>query len=179
MLAALESWVSCARVDHWRKKMSPMTYFNGALIRKSRIGLAMLGMTALAALAPAAKGALVLTLTELAGPSAGATATVSDPTNTEVIYALPIGDFSTNIDVGFSNLNTGTSEATLQVHTLDITSNVAGPVVLQVQLMDNGFTFPGVSGSVLTLSSSLAATFEQSNAGDSVLFQSTAFDNTQ
>jgi MYXO-CTERM domain-containing protein len=167
--------------------MSQTKNLYGAVIRqasttahKCRFALPLLGIAALASLVPtSAKAALTLTLTELSGPDAGATATASDPTNTEVIYALPVGDFSTNIDVGFSNLNSGGAEATLQVHTLDITSNVSVPVVLQVSLTDNGFTFPGGSGSTLNLTSSVAATFVSSNNGDSVQFQSTAFDNTQ
>jgi hypothetical protein len=131
-----------------------------------------------------ANAALMLTLTELSGPNAGTTApltvTALPATPTQVIYASAFGDFSTNINVGFSNATLGGGEAELQVNVLDITSNtdVTG-AVLQVTLSDTGFTFPGVSGSTLSLTSAVAnSTFTKSTNGDAVTFQSTAFDSS-
>jgi hypothetical protein len=125
-----------------------------------------------------AKAALVLTLTELSGPHAGATYTQTDPTNTAVIDVTPFasGDFSTNIDIGSSDLNTGVTQASLQIQYLNITSNVAGPVSLEISLSDNGFTFPGVPGDLLTLGSSASATLTNSKTGDTLTFQSQAYD---
>jgi hypothetical protein len=175
--------------------MSQMTNMGGALIRrassmaiKSRFALPLLGMAALASLAPtSAKGVLTLTLTEIQAPAGdpnlNATATfTADPSNPDQVTDFaPFGDFGTNINIGFSNLTTGSTEAELQVHNLDIqtNSNVVGQVALSVKLSDGNFTFPGSSGSVLTLQSSLSALFDNSAPGDVALFQSTAFDNTQ
>jgi hypothetical protein len=135
-------------------------------------------------MAAPAKAALMLTLTELAGPNMGTTAPVTvsalPATPTQVIYSLPFGDFSTNINVGFSNATVGGTEAQLQVNVLDITSNtdVAG-AVLQVTLTDSGFNFPGTPGTTLSLTSAVnGSTFTKSTTGDTVTFQSTAFDSS-
>jgi len=159
-----------------------ITSLGRTLIRNSRFALPLFGVAAASLLAPtSAKATLILTLDEISGPNAGATASVSDPTNTSVIYDSSLGDFSADIDIGFSNESSpGTgAEATLQVHTLEVTSTISTPVVLQVLLTDDGFTFPGSSGDTLSLTSSLnAATFVGSSSTDMVQFQSTAFDPT-
>lgn len=125
-----------------------------------------------------ASAALVLTLDELSGPAAGAHASFTDSTNTQIIDTSAFGDFLTNIDIGLSNLNAGGSEAVLQIHELDIKSNVSQPVTLQITLSDNGFTFPGVSGDLLSLTSAVGSTFTNSGTGDTVTFKSTASDDT-
>jgi hypothetical protein len=162
-----------------------MTYSTNSTRRIKDLGrfaLPLFGIVAASLLVPAsAKATLVLTLDEISGPDAGATVTESDPTNTDVSYIGPLGDFSANVDIGFSNessLGSGI-EATLQVHSLEVESTTSVAAIMQVTLSDSGFSFPGSSGDTLSLNSfENAATFVDAGTSDKVQFQSTAFDPT-
>jgi hypothetical protein len=165
--------------------MRQVMSFAQVLRRKSRLALPILGVAALAFLAPTpAKGALVLTWTETQGPDAGAHGSMSDPSNTIDVNSAPFGDFSTNVNVGVSNLNTGSTQAVLQINSIDSTFQpsssgpFSGPVTLVITLTDNGFSFPGTSSSALNLVSAInSSTFVNSSAGDSASFYSIASDS--
>ncbi len=149
--------------------MRQVMSFAQVLRRRSLLALPILGVTALAFLAPTpAKGALVLTWTETQGPAAGAHGSMSDPSNTIDVNSAPFGDFSTNVNVGVSNLNTGSSQAVLQINSIDSTFQpsssgpFSGPVTLVITLTDNGFSFPGTGSSALRLSPALPLTLPHS-----------------
>jgi hypothetical protein len=165
--------------------MRQVMSFAHALRRKSFLALPLLGVTTLAFLAPTpAKGALVLTWNETQGPDVGAHGSMSDSSNTIDVNSAPFGDFSTNVNVGVSNLTTGSTQAVLQINSIDSTFQpsasgpFSGPVTLVITLTDNGFSFPGSSGSALNLVSAInSSTFVNSSAGDSASFSSIASDS--
>jgi len=160
--------------------MTCSTHMKGRIKPLGGYGVPLFGILAVALLAPAsAKGTLILSLDEISGPDAGqpgSSATEYDPANTEVSYAGTLGDFSVTIDTGFSNESSPGTEATLDIDTLDVKSLISAPVVLQVTLSDDGFTFPGLPGNVLNLASALGTTFQNSANTDTVTFQSTVSD---
>lgn len=121
-----------------------------------------------------AKAALTLTLSE----TGFAPSTLTDSGNTgQVTFNGSYGDFSTNIVVGSSNKLDPTPGplAQLEIQTLDITKvGNAGSKTLTVTLTDDGYTFPGSTGTSDTLSSTVGGTISNGTAGDSVTFQSFA-----
>ena len=121
-----------------------------------------------------AKAALILTLSE---PGyAPVTGVVSGNTDS---FIGSYGDFTTNIVIGFTNSGTPSPLAELQVQSLDVTKNsTSAAEVLTITTTDTDFTFPGVLGSPLALTSSLGGTITSSRPGDSVTFQSTATPST-
>ena len=154
------------------------------LVRRNRFKLPLLGIAALPFLATtSANAALTLSWVETAGPRAGASGSDTDITNNVASNFMPFGDFSTSIDVGTSNENTGTTQAILQINSIDSvfvpSGPFSGPVVLQLTLTQDGFTFPGASGNTLNLTSAInSSTFANSSSSDNVTFLSTAFDTS-
>jgi MYXO-CTERM domain-containing protein len=120
--------------------------------------------------AASARAALTLTLSE---PGfAPVTGTASGNTDT---FFGSYGDFSTNIVVGFTNSATPSAAAELQIQTLNvINNNQTGTKALTISLTDTGYTFPGVPGQPLRMTSSIGGTLTSPVAGDTITFQSTA-----
>jgi hypothetical protein len=118
-----------------------------------------------------ARAALLLTVSEPGfAPAFG---TPSSPNTIDLIG--PYGDFNTNIVIGFTNSNTPTSVAELQIQSLQVIDNSnTGPKTLTISLTDTGFTFPGSPGQTLLMTSSIGGTFTQPVAGDKLTFQSSA-----
>jgi hypothetical protein len=87
------------------------------------------------------------------------------------------GDFTVYTSLtGISNrTNPGTgTESDLQITDLAIRNNSAGVKSLTVLLSDSGFTFPGGTGSAMTLRSSIGGTFLGATLGDTFSFNSYA-----
>jgi hypothetical protein len=147
------------------------------LFKRGPLTLTALAITTTAA-APAAKAALVLTLSE----PGFAPATYTDNTNTAVSdfsgSPIPYGTFTTDIVVGSSNLNypgqTPPSNAILQIQSLQVVSTNGAGHTLTISLTETGYGFPGGAGSREYMDSSLGGTLSPSSAGDTVTFQSTA-----
>jgi hypothetical protein len=147
------------------------------LLNSSKHRLAAAAIAGGAALAGGRQANASLTLT-LSEPGFSPQ-TYTDTTDTGAIsYFGDYGTFSTNFVVGESNKLTGgvtTGVASLQIESLNVVSLGLGsgtPETLTVTLSDNGYTFPGTTGSTDKLGSSVGGTFTSPNAGDSVTFMS-------
>jgi hypothetical protein len=100
-----------------------------------------------------------------------------DPTTGKIRFLGSFGDFTVQTAmVGYSNrASPGTGVlALLQITDLAVRNNSAGQKSLTVLLSDTDFTFPGGTGSALTLRSSIGGTFLLATAGDTFNFQSFA-----
>jgi hypothetical protein len=136
-----------------------------ALVAAAAVSAGLLGM------ARPAHAALMLTLSE----AGYAPVTLTDATNTgSLSYSGSYGDFSTNFVIGYTNQLTGAGPvANLQIESLDVTSLTnSGAKTLTVSLDDPGYTFPGTTGSTVTLGSSIGGTLTGASPGDAVTFQS-------
>jgi hypothetical protein len=123
--------------------------------------------------ASAARAALTLTLTE---PGFAPQQYTDAVTPGQVSFFGSYGSFTTDIEIGLTNINTPTAPtAYLQIQSLDVTNNSSSANDLTVTLAETTpFTFPGNPSSQLTLTSALGGTITPATAGDTVSFQSTA-----
>jgi hypothetical protein len=122
-----------------------------------------------------ADAALILTASE----PGFAPITATEIGNTgQVVLTGPVGDFTTNIVIGYTDLNSPSSPtAQLQVESLNVenVSGATGTKTLTVTLQETTpFTFPGISSSTDLMTSSLGGTLTPSTIGDSISFQSFA-----
>jgi hypothetical protein len=123
------------------------------------------------------QAALTLVISEPGAAVPPAPITVTDMTNSgNVSYNGTFGDFQTTLDFGYSNKTTasGAQQATLEITSIDITSlaSSGNAETLVLTLTDNGFTFPGTSGSTLQLGSAITGTFTPPTGTEGVSFQS-------
>jgi len=131
---------------------------------------------ALSAFAAPAKAVLTLTLSD-GNPSDNQTVTASTMSPTQAVYSGSYEGFTYDFDLAFSNnsLGSGNQPAVLQTNALNVTSPVgSGLQTISLIVSDTGFNFPGTSGSLLSLTSSLSGTFTPLVNGESVSFQGTA-----
>jgi hypothetical protein len=100
-----------------------------------------------------------------------------DPTTGKLSFLGSFGDFTVKTAaIGYSNRTSpGTGVlAVLQLTDLAVRNTSAGQKSLTILLSDTDFTFPGGTGSVLTVRSSIGGTFLLATAGDTFTFQSFA-----
>jgi hypothetical protein len=103
-----------------------------------------------------------------------------DSTTGKILLEGSYGDFTVQTSVaGTSNRTTpGTGDiAQLQITDLAVRNNSGGQKTLTILLSDTDFTFPGGTGSAMTLRSSIGGTFLGALVGDSFTFQSFADNN--
>jgi hypothetical protein len=103
-----------------------------------------------------------------------------DPTTGKIRFLGSFGDFTVQTSAaGTSNRTTpGTGDiAQLQITDLAVRNNSGAQKTLSILLSDTNFTFPGGTGSPMTLRSSIGGTFLGALVGDSFTFQSFADNN--
>jgi hypothetical protein len=119
------------------------------------------------------RAALTLTISE---PGFAPVQVTDAATPGQVSYLGSYGTFSTDIEVGLTNINTPTdSSAYLQLKSLDVTNEASTGAAadLTVTLAEStAFTFPGTPISLMALSSAMGGTITPATAGDTVSFQS-------
>ncbi len=131
---------------------------------------AVVGVTLGFGLVGRADGALTLTLSE----PGFAALTVTDAANTGTIsYVGSYGTFQTSFTAGLSDrLTSSSTDATLQLQSLDVKSTSTAATPLTLTLSDDGYAFPAATGSTVSLDSAFGGSVTMGTAGDSVAFQS-------
>jgi hypothetical protein len=157
-----------------REKMLAKFFKDGTVKTTMVLTGAVAGL-GLAAGIRSSNAALILTATE----PGFAPITATETGNTgQVVLSGPVGDFTTNIVIGYTDINSPTSgSAQLQVESLDVEniSGATGTKTLTVTLQESTpFTFPGTASSTDLLTSALGGTLTPSKVGDAISFQSFA-----
>ncbi len=153
--------------------------FPNGILRSKAFSCAGVAVVAALMAGKPANGALML----IASEPGFAPVTATEVGNTDqVILSGPVGDFTTNIVIGFTNLGSPNSSiAQLQVQSLDVENNSGqgGTKTLTVTLEETTpFTFPGTASSVDLVTSALGGTVTPSSVGDSISFESFAIPAT-
>jgi hypothetical protein len=165
--------------------MSHMTNLGRALIRnssaliaKNRLSvLAAIGLAATAIPQHSANAALMLTLTSGSSSITITDQGVNDQSSTPGIIQYNTSSFDgLNLSISLAESNSpGTTEGTLSITSLDISSSTASqanPATLTLLASDTGYTMPGTGGSSMDLSSEIGGAFSNPAPGNQITFQS-------